>query len=67
MIKDGMAKAGQINRVIKRCSNLVSFVHSSTVVTDILKDEIRLQADNVTRWNSQLKSAYCFRFCVVAS
>ena len=55
VIKDGMAKAGQINGVIKRCSNLVSFVRRSTVAADVLKDEIRLQADNVTRWNSQLK------------
>lgn len=25
------------------------------VTADVLKDEIKLQADNVTRWNSQLK------------
>ena len=48
-----MAKAGQINGVIKRCSNLVSFVRRSTIAADVLKDEIRLQADNVT--SSQLK------------
>jgi len=54
-VKDGMAKAGQINVVIKRCSSLVSFVHRSTVVVYVLKDETRLQANNATRWNSQLK------------
>ena len=27
----------------------------STVAADVLKDETRLQADNTTRWNSQLK------------
>ena len=55
VVKDGMAKVGQINTIIKRCSSLVSFVHRSTVAADVLKDEIRLQADNTTRWNSQLK------------
>ena len=55
VVKDGMAKAGQINAVIKRCSSLVSFVRRSTVAADVLKDESRLQADNATRWNSQLK------------
>ena len=55
MVKDGMAKAGQINTVIKRCSSLVSFVRRSTVAADVLKDETRLQAENTTRWNFQLK------------
>ena len=55
VVKDGMAKAGQINSVIKRCSTLVSFVRRSTVAADVLKDETRLQADNTTSWNSQLK------------
>ena len=49
VVKDGMAKAGQINAVIKRCSSLVSFVRRSTVAADVLKDETRLQADNATR------------------
>ena len=51
VVKDGMAKAGQINTVIKMCSSLVSFVCRSTVVADVLKDETRLQADKSTRWN----------------
>ena len=55
VVKDGMAKAGQINAVVKRCSSLVSFVRRSTVAANVLKDETRLQADNATRWNSQLK------------
>ena len=55
VVKDSMVKAGQINAVIKRCSSLVSFVRRSTVAADILKDETGLQADNATRWNSQLK------------
>ena len=55
VVKDGVAKAGQIGNVIKKCSKLVSFVRKSTIAADVLKDEKRLQADNVTRWNSQLK------------
>ena len=50
-----MAKAGQISTVIKKCSNLVSFVHRSTIAADVLRGKTRLQADDVTRWNSQLK------------
>ena len=34
---------------------MVSFVRRSTVAADVLKDETRLQAENTTRWNSQLK------------
>ena len=55
VVKDGMAKAGQISTVIKKCSNLVSFVHRSTIAADVLRGKTRLQADNETRWNSQLK------------
>ena len=33
----------------------MSFVRRSTIATDILGTENRLQADNITRWNSQLK------------
>ena len=54
VVQDGMAKAGQIDAVIKRSSSLVSFVRRSPVAADVLKDE-RLQAGNATRWNSQLK------------
>lgn len=55
VVKDGMAKAGPIDTVIKKCSKFVSFLRKSTIATDILEGTIRLQADNVTRWNSQLK------------
>ena len=55
VVKDGLAKAGQIGSIIKKCSKLVSFVRKSTIAADVLKDDKRLQADNVTRWNSQLK------------
>ena len=55
MVKDGIAKAGQLASVIKKCSKLISFIRKSTIAADILKDEKRLQADNLTRWNSQVK------------
>ena len=55
VVKDGLAKAGQLGSVIKKCSKLVSFVRKSTIATDVLKGQKRLQTDNETRWNSQLK------------
>lgn len=55
VVKDNLAKAGQIGSIIKKCSKLVSFIRKSTIEADVLKDDNRLQADNVTRWNSQLK------------
>ena len=55
VVKDGMKKVGPINSVLKRCSKLVSFVHKSTIAADVLDGEARLQCDNATRWNSQLK------------
>ncbi len=39
VVKDGLAKAGQIGNVIKKCSKLVSFVRRSTIAADVLKDE----------------------------
>lgn len=55
VIKDGLKKAGPINSVIKRCSNLVAFTRKSTIAADVLRYEKKLQKDNTTRWNSQLK------------
>ncbi len=52
---DGLKKAGQLNTVIKKCTKIVSFTRRSIVAADTLEGEKRLQADNVTRWNSQLK------------
>ena len=52
VVKDGL---GTVETVIKKCSNLVSFVRRSTVAADVLRGEKRLQASNTTRWNSQLK------------
>ena len=51
-----MKKAGQLNVVVKKCSKLVSFVRSTIdSATDVLDGQKRLQPDNITRWNSQLK------------
>ena len=55
VVKDGLDKVGTVGTVIKKCSNLVSFVRRSTVAADVLRGEKRLQASNTTRWNSQLK------------
>ena len=55
VVKDGLKKAGQINTVINRCSNLVSFKQKSTVATITHNGEKSPQNDNVTRWSSQLK------------
>ena len=39
VVKDGLAKVGQIGVAIKKCSNLVSFVRKSTVAADVLRHE----------------------------
>ena len=49
VVKDGLAKVGQIGTVIRKCINLVSFVRKSTVAADVLQHENRLQANNATR------------------
>ncbi len=54
VIKDGMEKAEQIKRVLAKVSRLISFVRHSTVASDLFEGENRLQAENKTRWNSQL-------------
>ena len=33
-----------------------NITRKSTIAADVLKDEKRLQADNVTQWNLQLKT-----------
>ena len=55
VIKDGFKNQSQINGLIAKCSKLVSFVRKSTLATDILQGEKKLQAFTTTRWNSQLK------------
>ena len=45
----------QINGIIAKCAKLVSFVHKSTIASDLVEGERRLQISTPTRWNSQLK------------
>lgn len=52
VVKDGMEKAGAIDCLIKKCFKFMSFVRKSTIATDILQGKIKLQSNNVTRWNS---------------
>ena len=55
VIKDGFKNASQISRVISKCSKIVSHVRKSTIATEILDDQKKLEIANATRWNSQLK------------
>ena len=55
VIKDAFKGAAQLNRVLGKTSKIVNHVHKSTVATELLADEPRLQPANATRWNSQMK------------
>lgn len=55
VVKDGLAKAGPLGTVVKKCSNLVFYVRKSNMAADILRGKKRIQASNTTRWNSKLK------------
>ena len=55
VIKDGFKQAGNINKVLSKCSTIVSHVKRSTHATDLLESEKRLKSAMVTRWNSQLQ------------
>jgi hypothetical protein len=43
-----------MKRVLAKASRLVSYVRHSTIASDLFEGENRLQAADVTRWNSQL-------------
>ncbi|CAG2203266.1 unnamed protein product [Mytilus edulis] len=43
-----------LKTVISKASNIVRYVRKSINASDILEGEKRLQADNATRWNSQI-------------
>ena len=55
VVVDGFKAAGQLNRVLGKVSKVVNHVHKSTIATDLLEGEVRLQTANATRWNSQVK------------
>ena len=54
VIKDGFKNAGRIDRVISKCSKIVSHVRKSTIATEVLEGGKKLEIANATRWNSQL-------------
>ncbi|KAI0215018.1 hypothetical protein LSAT2_032966, partial [Lamellibrachia satsuma] len=55
LVKDGFKVATQTNKVLAKASTIVNHVRKSTVATELLEGENKLQAANATRWNSQLK------------
>lgn len=55
VVKDGLSETSQhLKGVVSKASNIVKFVRKYINASDILENEKRLQADNVTRWNSQI-------------
>lgn len=55
VVKDGMKEVSpHLKTVIAKAANLVKYVRKSIKASEILDEEKRLQADNATRWNSQL-------------
>ena len=55
VVKDGLKEAGALTKVIAKASKVVTYVRKSTIATDLLEGEGRLQAANATRWNSEVK------------
>ena len=57
VVKDGLGDCSpSLKSIVAKASNIVSFVRKSVVASEMLEDEVRLQAANLTRWNSQLKT-----------
>ncbi|KAK2192686.1 hypothetical protein NP493_25g04019 [Ridgeia piscesae] len=54
VVKDGMKAAGTLRSVIGKASNIVSHARKSTISTELLEGHRKLQAANVTRWNSEI-------------
>lgn len=60
VVKDGLSETSQhLKGVVSKAANIVKFVRKSINASDILENEKRLQADNVTRWNSQIVMLRC--------
>lgn len=54
VVRDGLEDCtGQIKQLISKASKIVNYVRKSVHASEILSDEKRLQAANMTRWNSQ--------------
>ena len=54
VVKDGMAHADQVKRILKKVSRLINHVCHSTVSSEIFEGFNCLQISNATRWNSEL-------------
>ena len=54
-MKDGLKEAGALTKVIAKASKVVTYVRKSTIATDRLEGDVKLQATNATRWNSEVK------------
>ena len=52
--KDGLKEADTIKAVIAKASSIVGCVRRSTINTEMLEECRKLQASNITRWNSEL-------------
>ena len=65
LVKDGFKVATQTNKVLAKASTTVNHVRKSTVATELLEGENKLQAANATRWNSQLKMVHSILYTPV--
>lgn len=55
VVKDGLKECNNhLKQVVLKASQIVNFVRKSVNASEILEEYNRLQAANVTRWNSQL-------------
>ena len=54
VVKDGMKAAGTLRSVIGKASNIVYHARKSTISTELLEGHRKLQAANVTKWNSEI-------------
>ena len=55
VVKDRMKEIGSLQRVISKSSNIVSHVRKSIHASELLENFKKLQAFNVTHWNSEVK------------
>ena len=55
VVKDGMKDIGSLHKVINKASSIVSHIKKSIHASEFLEDLKRVQASNVTRWNSEVK------------
>ena len=55
VVRDGINKENQhLKNVVSKASQIINHIRKSINASEILEDEKRVQAQNVTRWNSQL-------------